>query len=160
MIELLLLLGASAILSILLVIVVGFITILFNKPNFLDNKKNAIIVILICFILSISYLTMKEYWGTDTIGSFFSQSKYTTKYLVSMRQNSNNNLKEYRVPAEILVSGNRAALYRVFWPNGGYTTFNNYGDDLAYEFYKYKIIDITDDTDREWTIVLTTEKVK
>lgn len=39
---------------------------------------------MICCLLSFGYLTMKQYWGTDTVGSIFAKDDFKATYYVNV----------------------------------------------------------------------------
>lgn len=124
-----------------------------------ESKKERIAVYLLCFLLSVVYVTMKEYWGTDTIYSFFSKNEFETRYYVHLFPEGSKS-KNYLVPADLYVYDDNIIIKKVYWPNGGYTTFDRFGDMNQQDFYLEGHTSIEDDEGREWTIVLTKNKVK
>ena len=120
------------------------------------TKKRKIAVFMICFILTSGYLTMKQYWGSDTIGSFFAKNDFTTTYYVNAFE-ERNNAKNYRLKAEIEVENGMPYPYRVYFPNGGYLYFEIdkgwdeplvVGEQMSY----------SDQNDKRWYLELTGEK--
>lgn len=124
-----------------------------------ESKKERIAVYLLCFLLSVAYITMKEYWGTDTIYSFFSKNEFETRYYVHLFPEGSKS-KNYLVPADLIVKGNEIGIKRVYWPNGGYTDFGNYDNYDCEEFYMEGHVTLKDNQGREWEVVLTKAKVK
>lgn len=124
-----------------------------------ESKKERIAVYLLCFLLSVVYVTMKEYWGTDTIYSFFSKNEFETRYYVHLFPEGSKS-KNYLVPADLIVKGNEISIKRVYWPNGGYTDFGNYDNYDCEEFYMEGHVTLKDNQGREWEVVLTKAKVK
>lgn len=109
--------------------------------------------------ISMAYITMKEYWGSETIGSFFSKTEFRTQYYVQLFPEGSKS-KNYIVPADLIVNEDSIFIEGVHWPNGGYTSFDRFGDMNAQDFYIHGHITIPDDEDREWTIVLTKKKAR
>ena len=126
--------------------------------KFLRQKKEKIIVYLLCFLLSISYVTMKKYWGTNTIGSFFSKSEFNTQYYVHIFPEGSES-KNYFLPADLYIQGKSIAVEKIYWSTGGYSSFSDYDNFDTEGFYSEGIIRLTDNQGRKWTIFLTDKKV-
>lgn len=131
----------------------------FKKGNPCLRKHIISCLITISIIASTSYISMKAFWGTDTIGSFFSKYEYDTKYYVQLFP-ENSESKNYYVPAELHVKENRLSIKRAYWPEKGYTTFYKNGNDDSYDFYSTKITSLTDDKGKRWYVILSDEKAK
>lgn len=129
---------------------------IFKKDNLFSIRSFSVYILIVSYLLGLGYLTMKEYWGSDTIGSFFSKYEYSAKYYVYLFPEGSKS-KNYKVPAEFHVNGKAASIYQIKWPNGGYTVFDS--DELE-ELYNRESIHLYDSDDRYWTVVLTDEKVK
>ncbi|HBY21672.1 MAG TPA: hypothetical protein DEG71_11850 [Clostridiales bacterium] len=114
------------------------------------------IVVMIAVFATLSVYTY--YWGSNTIGSVFSRNEYDTKYYVQLFPEGSES-KNYLVPADLHVDQYGIAIDKVYWPNGGYTTFGNYDSNDTQEFYDNKRVTLKDDEDREWIIILTDKKV-
>jgi len=130
----------SFIFSLIFVFIAIIIIILFcqirkiDSDGILSKGKRYIIVYIICFSLSVMYVTMKDYWGSDTIGSFFSKYTFDTQYYVQLFP-KNSKSKNYLVPAELHIDEDRIYIYKVTWPDGGYSTFDTFGDMDPQEFF-------------------------
>lgn len=136
-----------------------------NTPAFIDfiqwfrNSKVKIkVLVAVCAIIGILNL-YSEYFGNDTIYSVFSRNEFHTQYYVQLFPEESKS-KNYLVPADLIVNGESIWIEKVYWPNGGYTTFDRFGDMDGEEFYLNKHINIQDDEDRYWTIILTDIKVQ
>lgn len=130
-----------------------------GEAKVLDTGKERIAVYVMCFLLSVSYVTMKEYWGNDTIGSFFSRNEFQTQYYVHLFPEGSDS-KNYLVTADLHVYDDNIAISKVYWSSGGYTTFDDYGSMDSQDLYLEGHINIPDDEGIYWTIVLTDNKVK
>ncbi|MHB8065804.1 MAG: hypothetical protein ACYDG2_24840 [Ruminiclostridium sp.] len=149
-----------------------------NKDNDSHRpSKRMIALTLIIASLYIGYYTMKNYWGTTTIGSFFEKNYYTTQYYVNLFPDKNN-AKNYRVKADIISDiiewdgtdneensfTNSKRVYwlkKVYFNNSGYITFDkvieNADDDSGLEVDEK--VHLIDDKGEEWWAELTKEKV-
>lgn len=127
-----------------------------NDVGILATKKEKILVYGMCFLISVGYLTMKDYWGSNTIGSFFSRNEFEAQYYVNIFPEDSKS-KNYRLIADVhQYDGNTIFLKKVYWPNGGYSTFEDLGDGLCFEYATSWI----DDNKRVWRVELTHDKVK
>ena len=163
--DIVMILGASIILMLLLAIAYMFIVFVWRSiigksaEGLFETRKKRITVYIICYLLSISYITMKEYWGTNTIGSFFSKDNFEAQYYVQLFPEDSKS-KNYLVPADISKNEYGIGVDRVYWPNGGYTDFGNYDNNNCKELYKEGSTTLKDNQGRYWKIVLTRRKIK
>lgn len=151
----------SAILAVALALILSAICLILKKDiaKIVDTKRRGFVAYIFCLLLAVSYITMKRYWGTNTIGSFFSREEFETQYYVQLFPEGSES-KNYLVPADLIVKGNEIGIKRVYWPNGGYTDFGNYDNYDCEEFYMEGHVTLKDNQGREWEVVLTKAKVK
>lgn len=127
-----------------------------DDAGILNTKKEKILVYGMSFLISVGYLTMKDYWGTNTIGSFFSRNEFEAQYYVNIFP-ENSKAKNYRLVADIhQYDSGIIFLKKVYWPNGGYSTFDDLGDGLNFEYETRWI----DNNEKVWRVELTRDKVK
>ena len=161
--DIVMLIVAIFILAVILYIACSFIALILKKDKVFDRsdeyKRARMLIFVLCLCLSAAYVTMKEYWGTDTIYSFFSKNEFETRYYVHLFPEGSKS-KNYLVPADLIVKGNEIGIKRVYWPNGGYTDFGNYDNYDCEEFYMEGHVTLKDNQGREWEVVLTKAKVK
>jgi hypothetical protein len=129
-----------------------------NKFNDITSEFLRSFLLFLSFCLLFLYFNMKDYWGNDTIGSFFSKYKYQTEYYVQLFP-ENSDSKNYLVSAELEIDSDSIYIIRVKWPNEGYTNFD-IENQQPEKFYRNKKITYTDDQNRNWTIILTNSKSK
>jgi len=109
-------------------------------------------------------------YGEERIDSFFEKSEYTTKYYVNLFPNEDS-AKNYRLPADIHVyyedhEGDETStsvkcirIEKAYFPNGGYVSFSDNGDDEENLRFGKKV-DLTDSSGKDWYVELVDEKVK
>lgn len=136
-----------------------------NDVSNYPSRQFYIIAVPLLFILIFGFMTMKTYWGSDTIGTVFSRSDFKTSYYVNVSEEITH-AKNYRLKADITVfsEGNQFSigyiiLDKIYFPNGGYITFKN-TDYHVTTLETNAIILFTDDKGKEWNIELTNEKVE
>lgn len=171
-------LGPLIILGLLSVIILFCVYILIME--FLKFKGIVLNIILGHIFLIYAFFSWGKNsyirnFGDEIIGSYFEKSEYTTKYYVNVFENEDR-AKNYRLPAEIHIyietdsedveddrfgysssrsySEKHIVLKKIFWPNGGFSYF----DDCDLEL-EHKIL-CTDQNDNELYIELTNQKVK
>lgn len=151
----------SAILAVALALILSAICLILKKDiaKIVDTKRRGFVAYIFCLLLAVSYITMKRYWGTNTIGSFFSREEFETQYYVQLFPEGSES-KNYLVPADLWFRDGGLVLIKVYWPDGGFTTFYNNGDADAEEFYEFGQDTMFDDEGREWLIVLTDKKIE
>ena len=79
------------------------------------------LIVIGCFI---GWYLFTVFWGFKEIGRFGEKRDYTTKYWVYL-QPENAQSKNYRVKADIERAIPDYFLRRVYWPNGGYSNFDD-----------------------------------
>jgi hypothetical protein len=106
------------------------------------------------------YHPYTKHFGESKLGSLLEKPDYTTQYYVNLFADKGNS-KNYRVVADIHVystveqdgedsySEKHIVVEKVYWPNGGYTTFDDCELEDGDSGY------CTDDEDRSWYIELT-----
>jgi hypothetical protein len=89
-----------------------------------NNEKLGSKIVGLLFILIIVYFVYRNYLGEQRIDSWIEKPKYTTQYWVSL-QPDNEEAKNYRVKADIFHDAPDYYLTKVYWPNGGSSTFDD-----------------------------------
>lgn len=82
----------------------------------------------------VGWYVISAYWGYEEIGRFGEKHKYTTQYWVDLQSDSAE-AKNYRVKADIKREIPDYYLLKVYWPNGGSSTF----DDCLLDKNEYEI---------------------
>lgn len=161
----------GAISATIIIIIYNYIM----KAHIGIESKNVLILTIIIACLYMGYISIREYWGTDTIGSIFEKYNFTSQYYVNLFPDIYS-IKNYRVKADIVASyidyvyededgNNKHGKQRVYWikkayfNNGGYITFNNAIENEHEGLVLNTKIHIKDDNDTSWYIELTEEKV-
>jgi hypothetical protein len=132
------------------------------EPNWkaiYENKTFRKIVVIILLLSFLIYGAIKIFFGNDNIGSFFSRHSYDATYMV-FAQPDNNTTKYYFIKSDIHVSGSDIYLYKIYWPNGGYTSFREdetyIGEKISLNSNNY----CRDTKEKDWFIFLTNYKSK
>ena len=77
------------------------------------------------FLLFLAWgLFLNQWLGNTTVGSPLAKSDFTAKYWVFI-QPDNTEAKNYRVKADISRDDTGYSLDKVYWPNGGSSTFDD-----------------------------------
>lgn len=77
------------------------------------------------FLLFLAWgLFLNQWLGNTTVGSYFAKNNFSAKYWVYI-QPENANAKNYRVQSDISRVDGSYGLTKVYWPNGGYSTFED-----------------------------------
>lgn len=107
-------------------------------------------------------------YGEERIDSFFEKSEYTTKYYVNLFPDEDS-AKNYRLPADIFVyyeEGDETSssvkcirIGKAYFPNGGYVSFSDDGEDEKNLRFGKKV-DLTDSSGKNWYVELVDRKVK
>ena len=160
------------------------------KTKTFYKGRNFLITLSISFLLAIPHIPVLCGYETTNIGDFYEAREYTAKYYVIMSREPDINVdrKAYTLPAEIerrldegvetfhsttyyldgetYEQGVDALNYHInylYFPNGGYLTFNY---DEAYENPEYSILlldketKVTDYHGDEYYITLTKKKAE
>jgi len=110
-----------------------------NEPDeyIIDTKhlkvstRIVVNILLWGFVLFMIYSLFLSQWLGDTnLGSFWQKSNYQTQYWVYL-QPENANDKNYRLKGDITKDDNGYTLTKVYWSNGGYSTFDDCNLDSA-----------------------------
>lgn len=93
----------------------------------------------VAVICVIAFFPLRSFFGTKTLGSFFQRSRYSVQYYVYL-QSPDDQAKSYKVKADITKDtwsydsgddggstsgGNIYSLDKVYWPDGGYSEFQD-----------------------------------
>lgn len=123
-----------------------------KKTSLLETVIYLIIFLLIAFIILRATLNI----GTEKPGSLFEKPKYTAQYPITLQLNTTN--KEYLQKGDVEHFNNSHMLRRVYWSNGGYSTFDDCNlDDVEYS--KTDWILCSDTNGREYNVKGSTQKI-
>lgn len=94
-----------------------------SKDEYINNA--IVYTLLGAFFLWIAWgLGLNQWLGNTSMGSPFAKSNFTTQYWVYL-QPDNAEAKNYRVKADISRVDGEYSLDKVYWPNGGSSTFDD-----------------------------------
>jgi len=102
-----------------------------DDEYFVDTKNIRISYRVVAYILYGLFLFwlawalfLNKWLGDTTIGSFLAKDNFETQYWVYL-QPDNADVKNYRVKGDVSRTDGTYSLDKVYWANGGYTTFDD-----------------------------------
>ena len=94
-----------------------------NRDKYIVNAL--VYTFIAAFLLWIAWgLGLNQWLGDTTVGSPFAKNDFTAKYWVYL-QPDNAEAKNYRVEGDISRNDGIYSLDKVYWPNGGNSTFDD-----------------------------------
>jgi hypothetical protein len=79
---------------------------------------------LLAIAAVVGFFVVKHYWGDAVPGAFFERgAEYEQSVYLSLYPEGST-VKNYHVKGDIWHHGDTYSLMKVYWPNGGYTTFS------------------------------------
>jgi hypothetical protein len=86
--------------------------------------RNGPAALLCAIVLVVAVVAAKTYVGVMRPGAFFERGNYTAKVYVLVFPGTDTT-KNYYLPADVTKEGSVYSLNKLYWPNGGDSTFND-----------------------------------
>lgn len=152
-------------LTIAIIIAFGLLLIELKESGIINTGALLGDLLMIGIFFFGFYHAYTKNFGSEIIGSFFEKHEYKTQYYVNLFADKGY-AKNYRVVADVHVystteedgedtyTTKHIVIERVYWPNGGYSIFDDCELESGDNGY------CTDNDDRTWYIELTNKKPK
>lgn len=119
--------------------------------------------LIIVATLGVLNLFLNFYFQNEIIGSYFEKEYYSTKYYINLYPDKGNT-KNYSLKADIQAEYRDVSMTycmgKIYFPNGGYLTFDNMINSKDHPLKLNEKVLVQDDNAKYWYVELTSRKVE